>query len=172
MAVYYYPLWEKLSRYGMTQKELCEKAHISTGTIFQMKKEKYVSMDVLERIAIALNCDIGDIITNRESKSVLANGLVGLHDEMLTAVKDYMARKNYSVDDVARITTLSINTVKKFLKGEKLAEISYQKLRLLGSEWYNSLGMELHRILAKWESQNKSRRMIMSYHPNGDVFKG
>ena len=83
-----------------------------------------------------------------------------------------MKKNNCTVDDIARITTLSVNTVKKFLNGEQLAEISYQKLRRLGDDWWKSMAMELHKMFAKWESQQKSRRMIMSFHPHGDVFRG
>ena len=171
MAVYYYPLWERLCKYGMTQKELSKKAHVSTATIFQMKKEKYVSMDVLERIAIALNCDIGDLITNKKKDNLLPDGLKGLHNEILSATQEYMKKNNCTVDDIARITTLSVNTVKKFLNGEQLAEISYQKLRRLDDDWWKSMAMELYKMFAKWESEHKTRTMTMSLHSNGDYFK-
>lgn len=162
MAVYYYPLWERLSRYGMQQKELCKKAHLSTGTIFQMKKDRYVALEVLERIAKVLDCDIGDLITNKKKEGIFPDGLKGLHNELLLATQEYMKKNNYAISDIARTTTLSVNTVKKFLKGEKLAEISYQKLRVLGDDWYNMVEMELHKYIAIYESKHKSRQMTFS----------
>ena len=124
-----------------------------------MKKEKYVALEVLERIATALNCDIGDLITNKKKDRLVPDGLIGLHNELLLATQKYMKKNNCSFADVSRITTLSVNTVKKFLKGEKLAEVSYQKLRLLGDDWHNMVAMELHKLIAVYESKHKSRQM-------------
>ena len=55
MAVYYHKLWALLREKGITQKELSEKTGISTGTIFQMKRNEYVALAVLDRIAMVLH---------------------------------------------------------------------------------------------------------------------
>jgi len=63
MAFYYDKLLIKLKESGMTQKELCEKASISTATMKKIKDGDRVSVRVLDRIATVFNCDYGDIIT-------------------------------------------------------------------------------------------------------------
>ena len=63
MSFYYDKLLIKLKESGMTQKELCEKAPMSTATMKKIKDGDKVSVRVLDRIATVFNCDYGDIIT-------------------------------------------------------------------------------------------------------------
>ena len=140
MAVYYYKLWSLLREKGINQKKLTELTGLSTATIFQMKRDEYVSLSVLDRIAKVLNCDYGDMITNIEIKTnqdgyqgivVLVKSRVVILEEL----QKYMQENELSMNDVVEITGLSLNTLKKFLRGENISQNSYYKLLRLGSEF-------------------------------------
>lgn len=71
MAVSYKKLFKMLIDRDMMKKTLCEKAKVSPGTISRMAKNEPVSMDVVARICIALECkmdDIVEIIPDEEEK--------------------------------------------------------------------------------------------------------
>lgn len=71
MAVSYKKLFKMLIDRDMMKKTLCEKAKVSPGTISRMAKNEPVSMDVVARICIALDCkmdDIVEIIPDEEEK--------------------------------------------------------------------------------------------------------
>ena len=59
----YNPLWKKLIDLKMSKTELAEKAGISRSTIAKMRKDEAVSLDLIEKIANALDCDITDIVS-------------------------------------------------------------------------------------------------------------
>lgn len=59
----YDPLWKKLIDLKMTKTELQEKAEISRSTLAKMRKNEYVALEVIEKIANALDCDVVDIIS-------------------------------------------------------------------------------------------------------------
>lgn len=52
----------------MTKKALGEKAGISKSTIDKMGRGENVSMDVLDKICKALDCDFSDLIEHKETK--------------------------------------------------------------------------------------------------------
>lgn len=140
MAVYYYKLWSLLREKGINQKKLTELTGLSTATIFQMKRDEYVSLSVLDRIAKVLNCDYGDMITNIEIKTNQDGyqGIVVLvksREVILEELQKYMQENELSMNDVVEITGLSLNTLKKFLRGENISQNSYYKLLRLGSEF-------------------------------------
>lgn len=58
----YAKLWKLLIDKKMKKTELKELANISPGTYAKLNKDEFVSMDVLVRICIVLECDIGDIV--------------------------------------------------------------------------------------------------------------
>jgi len=62
MEFSYNKLWKLLIDKNMMKKDLMEKTDITSSTIAKMGKNKPVSMDVLGRICIALDCNIGDIV--------------------------------------------------------------------------------------------------------------
>lgn len=62
MEFSYNKLWKLLIDNGMMKKDLMEKTGITSSTIAKMGKNKAVSMDVLGKICVALNCNIGDIV--------------------------------------------------------------------------------------------------------------
>lgn len=63
MKISYNGLWKKLIDNDMQKKDLTEALGISSATIAKMGKGEAVSLDVLERICIYFNCDIGDVMS-------------------------------------------------------------------------------------------------------------
>lgn len=59
----YDPLWKKLIDLKMTKSELAEKAGISRTTLSKMGKNEYVALEVIEKIANTLDCDVVDILS-------------------------------------------------------------------------------------------------------------
>nr|WP_304101174.1 helix-turn-helix transcriptional regulator [Mitsuokella multacida] len=62
MEYSYNKLWKLLIDKNMRKKDLMEKTGITSSTIAKMGKNKAVSMDVIGKICIALNCEIGDVV--------------------------------------------------------------------------------------------------------------
>ena len=62
MKFSYNKLWKLLIDKNMIKKDLMAKTNITSSTISKMGKNKAVSMEVLGKICIALDCNIGDII--------------------------------------------------------------------------------------------------------------
>lgn len=62
MEYNYNKLWKLLIDKNMMKKDLMKKTGITSSTIAKMGKNKAVSMDVLGKICIVLDCNIGDIV--------------------------------------------------------------------------------------------------------------
>ena len=62
MAVSYNRLFKILIDWKMMKKELCEKADISPSTMSKMGRVKIVSLEVIARIFLTLNCTVDDIL--------------------------------------------------------------------------------------------------------------
>ena len=62
MKFSYDKLWKLLIDKNMIKKDLMAKTNITSSTIAKMGKNKAVSMEVLGKICIALDCNIGDIV--------------------------------------------------------------------------------------------------------------
>ena len=62
MEYSYNKLWKLLIDKKMMKKDLMAKTGITSYTIAKMGKNKAVSMDVLGKICVALDCNIGDIV--------------------------------------------------------------------------------------------------------------
>lgn len=58
-------------------------------------------------------------------------------DIVLEALNEYMEENKLTINDIIEITTLSINTIKKFLRGENIHQNSYYKLLRLGKDFEN-----------------------------------
>ena len=70
MAISYNGLWKLLIDNNMQKKDLASELNISSATIAKMGKGEVVSMEVLERICIHFDCNIGDIMSfEKEGKS-------------------------------------------------------------------------------------------------------
>ena len=58
----YKKLWKLLIDKGIKNKtDLIPMANISTNVLAKLNKGEFVSMDSMQRICMALNCDVGDI---------------------------------------------------------------------------------------------------------------
>ena len=62
MSISYKPLWRLLLEKDMKKLELRDLVGMSTNTLARLGKNEGVSMDVLERICVALDCRIEDIV--------------------------------------------------------------------------------------------------------------
>lgn len=62
MAISYNKLWKMLIDKDMNKGELCDRAKISKGTMAKMTNNEPVTLTVIEKICIELNCDISDVV--------------------------------------------------------------------------------------------------------------
>ena len=62
MGVSYKKLWMLIIEKDLKKSEVREMAKISASTFSKMAKNEYVSLDVLIRLCIALECEISDIV--------------------------------------------------------------------------------------------------------------
>lgn len=62
MAVDYSKLWKLLIDRKMNKSQLKDIAHISTNAVAKLGKNEKVSMETLEKICFALECNIEDVI--------------------------------------------------------------------------------------------------------------
>lgn len=62
MAISYKPLWHLLIEKDMNKGDLAKIANITNNIIARMGKNSYVDLKSLEKICLALNCRIEDII--------------------------------------------------------------------------------------------------------------
>lgn len=72
MSVSYKSLWKLLIDRDMTKGKLSSEAGIATSTISRMSRNEYVSLEVLEKICIALDCELADIIEINKTTSASA----------------------------------------------------------------------------------------------------
>ena len=66
MQANYKKLWKILIDKDMKKKDLLTVANISSNILAKMNKGENVSMDSLQKICKALECDVGDIVTFEE----------------------------------------------------------------------------------------------------------
>ena len=64
MAVTYTKLWKLLLDKKMKRTDLKNIAGISSSTLAKLGKDEYVSMESLDKICRALNCDIAEIFSS------------------------------------------------------------------------------------------------------------
>ena len=62
MAVSYKKLWKLLIDKNLKRTDLKKLAGISSGSLAKLGKDENVSMDILQKICAALECNIGDIM--------------------------------------------------------------------------------------------------------------
>ncbi len=62
MAVCYNKLFKLLIDEKMTNAELAEKAGFSANIITRLKRDKYVSLESVEKICSVLKCSVDDIL--------------------------------------------------------------------------------------------------------------
>lgn len=67
MDVDYRKLWKRLIDKGIKNKtDLIPMAGISTNILAKLSKGEYISMESMQKICKALNCDVGDICVINE----------------------------------------------------------------------------------------------------------
>lgn len=62
MAISYKKLWKLLIDKDMKKKDLGCIARISSSTLAKLGKDENVSSETLNKICLALECDIGDVM--------------------------------------------------------------------------------------------------------------
>lgn len=62
MAISYKKLWKLLIDKDMKKKDLQKLSGVSSASITKLGKNENVNTDILEKICVALGCDISDIM--------------------------------------------------------------------------------------------------------------
>ena len=62
------PLWKQLIDKDLSKKMLSEQTGISKSTIDKMTRGDYVSLEVIDRLCIFLNCKIEDVLQHEKEK--------------------------------------------------------------------------------------------------------
>ncbi|CYV51369.1 helix-turn-helix domain-containing protein [Streptococcus suis] len=62
MALSYKPLWHLLVEKKMNKEDLKRAANITSNIVSRMSKDTYVNLDSLEKICLALDCTLNDIV--------------------------------------------------------------------------------------------------------------
>ena len=62
MAISYKKLWKLLIDRDMKKKDLQQAASISSTSITKLGKNENVNTEILQKICVALQCDISDIM--------------------------------------------------------------------------------------------------------------
>ena len=74
MAISYTRLWKILIDKGMNRSQLRDAAGISTNAIAKFGRNEPVSMETLEKVCCALDCNIEDVVEFVKNDEVLNNG--------------------------------------------------------------------------------------------------
>ena len=62
MAVQYNKLFKMMIDRKMTNNQLAKQAGISLNIITSLKRDEYIAMQTIEKICIALDCSVDDIL--------------------------------------------------------------------------------------------------------------
>lgn len=62
MAIRYYKLLDRMNRAGVKKEELRKKIGASPSTMAKISKNEYISLEVVDKICAALDCQPGDIM--------------------------------------------------------------------------------------------------------------
>lgn len=62
MAISYNRLFKMLIDRKMKKKDLCELAGISSSTMSKMGRDELISMEIIAKICLKLNCTVDDIL--------------------------------------------------------------------------------------------------------------
>ena len=68
MAVFYDKLFHKMIDERMTNAQLMSMAGFSANIITRLKKNEYISLESIEKICKALNCNVDEILDFQDSK--------------------------------------------------------------------------------------------------------
>ena len=70
MEISYDKLWKLMIDKKINKTQLSEKAGITTNAMAKLGKNENVTVEVLDRICIALNCNIEDIVEVKDNSEV------------------------------------------------------------------------------------------------------
>lgn len=73
MAVTYKKLFHLLIDRGISTSELTEQAGFSANILTRLRRDQYVSLDSIEKICVALNCGVDDILEFKNNKNTERN---------------------------------------------------------------------------------------------------
>lgn len=62
MAVSYKPLWHTLIEKDMNREDLKKAANITSNVVARMGRDEYVKLESIEKICLALGCNIENVI--------------------------------------------------------------------------------------------------------------
>ena len=62
MAISYKPLWHLLVEKEMNKEDLKRAANITSNRVSRMSKNAYVNLDSIEKICIAMDCNIENVV--------------------------------------------------------------------------------------------------------------
>ncbi len=62
MAISYKPLWHLLVEKEMNKEDLKKAANITSNIVSRMSKNSYINLDSIEKICLALDCEIADVV--------------------------------------------------------------------------------------------------------------
>ena len=65
----YKPLWHTLIEKGVRKMELVKLTKMSSGTLAKLNRDEKVALDVIERICLALDCPIQDVVEIKRDPS-------------------------------------------------------------------------------------------------------
>lgn len=68
MAIKFYKLLDLLNKRGISKGELRNMADISSATMAKLSSGKAVSLEVIDRICAALDCQPGDIMEHIDNE--------------------------------------------------------------------------------------------------------
>lgn len=69
MGVSFKPLWKTLIDHDLKKGQLKDKAGIASSTVSRMSRNEYVSLEVIEKICLALNCEMTDVLEFTKNSS-------------------------------------------------------------------------------------------------------
>ena len=70
MAISYKPLWHLLVEKEMKKDDLKKAAGITSNVIARMGKNTYVNLESLEKICLAMDCTLNDVVEIIKDKDV------------------------------------------------------------------------------------------------------
>ena len=62
MAISYKPLWHQLIEKDFKKGDLKKMADITSNVVARMGKDSYVNLDSLEKICLALDCQLNEVV--------------------------------------------------------------------------------------------------------------
>lgn len=62
MGISYKKLFKLLIDRELMKKDLCQMAQISTSSVSKLAKNQYVNTEIIEKICLALKCNVSDIM--------------------------------------------------------------------------------------------------------------